>query len=146
MPKVQVGGTGRQYKLALPVNMTNQYCRLEEYRTSGNISLQILLATMLTGHFWVCANLKGRVNLDSGCCSKQVVTTSNTVDGYLLFVCIVQVGYVIPGVRDVKACRVGDTWHLAKSPVQALPGFKPIKPMVFAGVHRARQRGRPGCV
>lgn len=44
-----------------------------------------------------------------------------------------QVGYVIPGVKDVSACRVGDTWHLAKSPVAALPGFKPVKPMVFAG-------------
>jgi hypothetical protein len=46
-----------------------------------------------------------------------------------------QVGYVIPGVKDVKACRVGDTWHSPKTPaVQALPGFKPVKPMVFAGV------------
>jgi translation elongation factor EF-4 len=51
-----------------------------------------------------------------------------------------QVGYVIPGIKDVKAARVGDTWHLAKQPVQPLPGFKPIKPMVFAGgppmIHR----------
>jgi translation elongation factor EF-4 len=45
------------------------------------------------------------------------------------------VGYVIPGIKDVKAARVGDTWHLAKQPVQPLPGFKPIKPMVFAGQH-----------
>lgn len=44
-----------------------------------------------------------------------------------------QVGYVIPGVKDVHACRVGDTWHLAKTPVRPLPGFRPVKPMVFAG-------------
>lgn len=42
-------------------------------------------------------------------------------------------GYVIPGIKDVKAARVGDTWHLARQPVEPLPGFKPIKPMVFAG-------------
>jgi GTP-binding protein LepA len=44
-----------------------------------------------------------------------------------------QVGYVIPGIKDVKAARVGDTWHLARQPVAPLPGFKPVKPMVFAG-------------
>ncbi|KAF6264082.1 GTP binding protein lepa [Scenedesmus sp. NREL 46B-D3] len=48
-----------------------------------------------------------------------------------------QVGYVIPGIKDVKAARVGDTWHLARQPVQPLPGFKPIKPMVFAGLYPA---------
>jgi translation elongation factor EF-4 len=53
--------------------------------------------------------------------------------------CVVQVGYVIPGVKDVHACRVGDTWHLAKVPVQALPGFKPVKPMVFAGKYHTRK-------
>ncbi|WIA42271.1 hypothetical protein OEZ86_008287 [Tetradesmus obliquus] len=48
-----------------------------------------------------------------------------------------QVGYVIPGIKDVKAARVGDTWHLARQPVEPLPGFKPIKPMVFAGLYPA---------
>jgi translation elongation factor EF-4 len=50
---------------------------------------------------------------------------------------LLQVGYVIPGIKDVKAARVGDTWHLARQPVTPLPGFKPIKPMVFAGEHIA---------
>lgn len=44
-----------------------------------------------------------------------------------------QVGYVITGLKDVKAARVGDTWHEARKPVQALPGFKPVQPMVYAG-------------
>eukprot|EP00878_Enallax_costatus_P030694 GHUV01033471.1.p1 GENE.GHUV01033471.1~~GHUV01033471.1.p1 ORF type:complete len:237 (+),score=75.25 GHUV01033471.1:242-952(+) len=48
-----------------------------------------------------------------------------------------QVGYVIPGIKDVKAARVGDTWHLARQPVPPLPGFKPVKPMVFAGLYPA---------
>jgi GTP-binding protein LepA len=44
-----------------------------------------------------------------------------------------QVGYVIPGIKNVKGARVGDTWHLAKTQVEPLPGFKPVKPMVYAG-------------
>jgi hypothetical protein len=56
--------------------------------------------------------------------------------------CLLQVGYIIPGVKDVRACRVGDTWHLAKNPpVQPLPGFKPVKPMVFAGACLGRGLG-----
>jgi len=45
-----------------------------------------------------------------------------------------EVGYLIAGIREVKECRVGDTVtdaaHPAKKP---LPGYKPIKPMVFCG-------------
>lgn len=46
---------------------------------------------------------------------------------------IVQVGYVITGMKNTRAARVGDTWHLYKRPVERLPGFKPVKSMVFAG-------------
>jgi translation elongation factor EF-4 len=48
-----------------------------------------------------------------------------------------QVGYVITGMKNVKAARVGDTWHAAKRPVEPLPGFRPAKSMVFAGVYPA---------
>ena len=48
--------------------------------------------------------------------------------------CTGQVGYVITGMKTTKSARVGDTWHLAKQPVQPLPGFKPAKSMVFSGV------------
>lgn len=48
-----------------------------------------------------------------------------------------QVGYLITGLKDVKAARVGDTWHQARQPVTPLPGFKPIRPMVFAGLYPA---------
>ena len=44
-----------------------------------------------------------------------------------------QVGYVITGMKSTRAARLGDTWHLLKQPVEPLPGFKPIKSMVFAG-------------
>lgn len=44
-----------------------------------------------------------------------------------------QVGYVITGMKSTRSARLGDTWHLLKQPVKPLPGFKPIKSMVFAG-------------
>lgn len=44
-----------------------------------------------------------------------------------------QVGYVLTGMKDTRAARVGDTWHTVKRPVQALPGFREPKAMVFAG-------------
>ena len=45
-----------------------------------------------------------------------------------------QVGYIILGIKTTKAARVGDTMHLAKRPVEPLPGFRPAKSMVFAGM------------
>lgn len=46
-----------------------------------------------------------------------------------------QVGYLISGMKTVKEARVGDTFYHAKKPVKAFPGFKPAKPMVFAGIY-----------
>ncbi len=48
--------------------------------------------------------------------------------------CTGQVGYVITGMKSTRSARVGDTWHLLKQPVEILPGFRPTKSMVFAGV------------
>jgi GTP-binding protein LepA len=46
-----------------------------------------------------------------------------------------EVGFVIAGIRELKAAKVGDTITLAGNPAkQALPGFKEIKPQVFAGL------------
>jgi elongation factor 4 len=45
-----------------------------------------------------------------------------------------QVGYVITGMKTVKEARVGDTLMAYKKPVTPFPGFKPAKPMVFAGI------------
>uniref|UniRef100_A0A3Q2EH78 GTP binding elongation factor GUF1 n=1 Tax=Cyprinodon variegatus TaxID=28743 RepID=A0A3Q2EH78_CYPVA len=44
-----------------------------------------------------------------------------------------QVGYMIAGMKDVKEAQIGDTLYHQEQPVQALPGFKPAKAMVFAG-------------
>jgi len=46
------------------------------------------------------------------------------------------VGYMIAGIKDVKAARVGDTIIDARSVgTTALPGFKEEKPTVFAGLY-----------
>ncbi len=45
-----------------------------------------------------------------------------------------EVGYIATGLKDVRDCRVGDTITLKKNPTQeALAGYQPAKPMVFAG-------------
>lgn len=46
-----------------------------------------------------------------------------------------QVGYLIAGMKTVQEARVGDTLYHTRYPVAALPGFKPAKPMVFAGIY-----------
>ena len=47
-----------------------------------------------------------------------------------------EVGFVIAGVRELSAARVGDTITLADRPAAAaLPGFKEIKSQVFAGLY-----------
>jgi GTP-binding protein LepA len=47
-----------------------------------------------------------------------------------------EVGFVTAGIKELKAARVGDTVTLAQRPAQEpLPGFKEIKPQVFAGLY-----------
>jgi len=47
-----------------------------------------------------------------------------------------EVGFVISGIKELKAARVGDTLTRADDPApEALPGFKEIKPQVFAGLY-----------
>ena len=46
-----------------------------------------------------------------------------------------QVGYLISGMKTVKEARVGDTFYHHNKPTEPLPGFKPAKPMVFAGIY-----------
>src|SRR5919202_2296974 len=46
-----------------------------------------------------------------------------------------EVGYVITGLKDVSKLRVGDTITSQARPAPApLPGYKDVKPMVFAGL------------
>ena len=46
-----------------------------------------------------------------------------------------EVGYVVTGLKDVSRLRVGDTLTSVRgSAAEALPGYKDVKPMVFAGL------------
>ena len=47
-----------------------------------------------------------------------------------------EVGFVIAGIRELHEAKVGDTMtHADRPAAQALPGFKEIKPQVFAGLY-----------
>ncbi|MFM9969700.1 MAG: translation elongation factor 4, partial [Burkholderiales bacterium] len=47
-----------------------------------------------------------------------------------------EVGFVISGVKELTEAKVGDTITTAERPAKAaLPGFKEIKPQVFAGLY-----------
>ena len=47
-----------------------------------------------------------------------------------------EVGYIATGLKSVQECRVGDTITLAKNGTKhTLPGYKQVKPMVFAGIY-----------
>ncbi|MEQ1518996.1 MAG: translation elongation factor 4 [Usitatibacteraceae bacterium] len=46
------------------------------------------------------------------------------------------VGFIIAGIKELKNAKVGDTVTLVENPAKApLPGFKEIKPQVFAGLY-----------
>ncbi|MFQ6334298.1 translation elongation factor 4 [Methylophilus sp. 3sh_L] len=49
-----------------------------------------------------------------------------------------EVGFIIAGIKELAAAKVGDTVTLAgagKSAAEPLPGFKEVKPQVFAGLY-----------
>ena len=46
-----------------------------------------------------------------------------------------EVGFVVAGIKDIHGAPVGDTLTHAKTPdVDAVPGFKKVKPQVYAGL------------
>jgi GTP-binding protein LepA len=49
-----------------------------------------------------------------------------------------EVGYVATGLKTVRDAAVGDTITVADGPAERpLPGYRPVKPMVFAGLYPA---------
>ena len=49
-----------------------------------------------------------------------------------------EVGLLMAAIKDVRDTKVGDTiTDVARPATEALPGFKPVKPMVFAGLYPA---------
>ena len=49
-----------------------------------------------------------------------------------------EVGYITASIKDIGDTRVGDTVTLANNPTaEAMPGFKAVQPMVYAGIYPA---------
>ena len=74
----------------------------------------------------MAANVHADID-DIGCFSPQMMPTDELSAG--------EVGYVITGIKDVTQLRVGDTLTTRAHPaVEALPGYREVKPMVFCGL------------
>ena len=55
-----------------------------------------------------------------------------------------EVGYIATGLKTVEECQVGDTITLVENPAEsALPGYRPAKPMVFAGLYPVDSNAYP---
>jgi GTP-binding protein LepA len=53
-----------------------------------------------------------------------------------------EVGYLMAGIRDVGQSRVGDTLTEVERPTaRPLPGFREVRPMVFAGLYPVQSQG-----
>jgi GTP-binding protein LepA len=47
-----------------------------------------------------------------------------------------EVGFLMAGIKEIGETRIGDTITTDDAPAtEALPGFKPLKPMVFSGIY-----------
>jgi GTP-binding protein LepA len=65
--------------------------------------------------------------LELGYFSPQLVSTQTLESG--------EVGYIATGFKNVKDCQVGDTVTTSRAPAtQPLAGYRPAKPMVYAGL------------
>ena len=65
--------------------------------------------------------------LDVGVLKPQLVTSGGLRAG--------EIGYIVTGLKEIEQCRVGDTVTMKDAQVEALPGYKEVKPMVYAGIY-----------
>ncbi|PDV96614.1 translation elongation factor 4 [Candidatus Chloroploca asiatica] len=55
-----------------------------------------------------------------------------------------EVGYIATGLKTIEECQVGDTITLADNPAEMpLVGYRPAKPMVFAGLYPIESNAYP---
>lgn len=65
--------------------------------------------------------------LETGHYTPALVADNTLKNGYI--------GYLVTGLKELGEVRVGDTVTLEKNPAsEPLPGYKEVKPMVFAGI------------
>ena len=58
--------------------------------------------------------------------------------------CAGEVGFVIANIKDIHQTEIGDTITEVERPcAEALPGFKKVKPMVFAGIFPVDSKDYP---
>ncbi|KAL3693291.1 hypothetical protein R1sor_006942 [Riccia sorocarpa] len=117
------GDPGRPLRMLLLDSYYDEYkgvvCHVAV--VDGTLKKGVKIASAATGQSY-------EVN-DVGILHPELTPTSHLFTG--------QVGYVIAGMRSTKEARIGDTLHLSRTQVEPLPGFKPAKHMVFAGVYPA---------
>ena len=46
-----------------------------------------------------------------------------------------EIGYVVTGLKDIRLARVGDTIATGEGTPEPLPGYREVRPMVFAGFY-----------
>lgn len=96
----------------------------------GIIALVRIIDGQLTNHedLRLMANQTEFKAKDIGFLTPQMTTASRLNTG--------DVGYVVTGIKNPEMVRVGDTLTAKVAPAkQPLPGYQPIKSMVFAGIY-----------
>jgi GTP-binding protein LepA len=75
------------------------------------------------------ANHKESTVIEVGYFKPEFLSTDTLVAG--------DIGYIATGLKGVEYCRVGDTITIEgdKALVQSLPGYKEVRPMVYAGLY-----------
>ncbi|MBD3359781.1 MAG: elongation factor 4 [Candidatus Buchananbacteria bacterium] len=75
---------------------------------------------------FMIANQANAEALEVGILNPNLITLPEVETG--------QIGYIVTGLKDVEKCKIGDTITLQGAEVEALPGYKEVRPMVFAGI------------
>jgi len=103
-------------------------CRYDDYR--GVIAYIRIVDGAIKGTPRLFAMNKGKMiePLEIGIMTPSMVAATGLHAG--------QVGYIATGLKTLQDLDVGDTITLAAQPAQErLPGYQPLKPMVFAGLY-----------
>ena len=94
----------------------------------------VMLIRMIDGELRAKDQIRLMANQTSHQCEQVGVFTPRSVAQDKLSAG--EVGFVISGIKELQAAKVGDTITLAKNPAKdALPGFKEVKAQVFAGLY-----------
>ena len=74
-----------------------------------------------------CFSGKAYQVFEVGLLEPELTTKKSLLPGHI--------GYVVSNMKMVKEARIGDTFYKIGEKVTPEPGFKPAKPMMYAGVY-----------